>query len=314
MIKYIYSVLNSNNPNVFLLKLLLIITFCYFVHLFWMKSNKKTKYEGFTQELPYVLKTNENIYDSFYAEIYDDIHKPEHRVGYELLNIIDVTQPTTRNSCFLDVGSGTGKVVDELREAGYRAYGIDKAKAMVDVAEEKYPESEYQCGDILEPMAFEKGTFSHILCNYFTIYEMSDKRTFFRNCQHWLQPNGYLIVHLVNPDKFDPISPAAKTKLSTNPNKYSDKRITNSIVNFKDFQYKLNYDFGKVKSNVVEVKEFFIDENTSNIRENDNTLFIQSIDEIVTVANTNGFLTHAKFDMKDCNDDENQYIYIFEKI
>ena len=48
-------------------------------------------------------------------------------------------------------------------------------------------------------------SFSTITCFYFTIYYIKDKNTFLQNCYNWLMPGGYLVLHLVNRDKFDPI-------------------------------------------------------------------------------------------------------------
>ena len=40
----------------------------------------------------------------------------------------------------LDVGCGTGCMVDVLREAGSRAFGVDKSQAMVEFSKQKYPQ------------------------------------------------------------------------------------------------------------------------------------------------------------------------------
>jgi hypothetical protein len=160
-------------------------------------------------------------------------------------------------------------------------------------------------------MAFEKGTFSHILCTYFTIYQMEDKRTFFKNCYHWLMPNGYLILHLVERNKFDAISPIGKSKLIMNPkNIAGSPRITNTIVDFGGFEYKSSFDFSE--ENKVSIVEKFQDKMTKHIRQNEQTLQMETIEDILKMAN--GFTFKAKIDMKNCIDDENQFIYILEKI
>ena len=313
MIKFLFSILSSKNPNVFALKMTIILCILYLLYLFFKKKIDYQPKEAFTQKEKFILKTNEEIYDDFYSKIHEEIHRPQHRVGYELSNIIKTTQPT-RNSVFLDVGSGTGNTVNELREAGYRAYGIDKSHAMINVAEKKFPDCEYKCGNVMEPMIFERDTFTHILCSYYTIYQFEDKMTFLSNCHHWLMPNGYLILHLVNPLKYDTIAPIGKLKLGMNPHDFEKSRITDTIVEFPDFQYKSAYDFSKIKSNVVNITETFRDKTTSNIRQNTQTLYMEDINSIVKKVNEIGFASIGKFDMKDCIDDENQYIYIFEKI
>jgi SAM-dependent methyltransferase len=313
MFQYILSILNSKNINLIILKWLLIVVFIYIsIILFNKFGNKSSQQEGFTQQEPFVLKQNETIYDTFYSQIYDEIHKPILRTDFELNSIIKMTEPT-RNSVFLDVGSGTGDLVNELREAGYQAYGIDKSKAMIELSETKHPKNQYKCGDVMEPMSFEKNTFSHILCTYFTIYQMQDKRTFFNNCYHWLIPNGYFIIHLVEKAKFDTIMPIGKSNLIFNPNTINNSRITNTIVDFGGFEYKSSFDF-KDNENKVVLTEKFQDKTTKKVRQNEQILYMENIDSIVNLILSTGFSLKSKIDMKECIDDENQFIYIFERL
>ena len=314
MIKYIFSILSTKNPNMIILKILLLFTIIYLLQIFLRKKETYREQEAFTQNDKFLLKNDEDIYDEFYCQIHDNIHKPEYRVGYELIQIIKMTEPSALNSVFLDVGSGTGKIIHELQEAGYLAYGIDKSQAMVKQAEKKYPESEFKCGNVLQPMEFEKNTFTHVLCTYFTVYQIEDKKTFFYNVYNWLKPNGYFIIHLVNPDKYDTLSPIGKSKLVVNPHRFESSRITDTIVNFPDFQYTSKYDFNKMKSNVVTIKETFKDNKTSKIRQNVQTLHMEKLDYLVHMISNIGFIVKGKFDMKKCIDDDNQFMYIFEKI
>jgi hypothetical protein len=77
-------------------------------------KNKIPKYysEGFSQKEKFVLKNEDNIYDDFYVEMYDKIHLPHRRVPYEIKYILNTTQADDTNSIFLDIGSGTGHVVN----------------------------------------------------------------------------------------------------------------------------------------------------------------------------------------------------------
>lgn len=312
MFQYIATILNSKNINLIILKWLLLLVIIYISIILFNKFGKGYQQEGFTQIEPFVLKQNETIYDDFYSQIYDEIHKPILRTDFELNSIIKMTEPT-RNSVFLDIGSGTGDLVNELREAGYQAYGIDKSQAMIDISEAKHPKNEYKCGDAMEPMTFDKNTFSHILCTYFTIYNIQDKRTFFNNCYHWLIPNGYLIIHLVEKAKFDTIMPIGKSNLIFNPNAIHGSRINNTIVDFGGFEYKSSYNF-KENENKVVLTEKFQDKTTKNVRQNEQILYMDDLDNIVNLILSIGFSMKSKINMKDCIDDENQYIYVFERL
>jgi len=289
-----------------LISLSIIILIIHFFKLF----NTKPYYEGFNQNAPFVLKRNNQIYDSFYAMVYDDLYKTETRSDYEYKKIIEMTQPTEKSE-FLDVGSGTGHLVNNLNNAGYHAIGIDKSKAMINYSEKKFPDIDTKCGDVIDSMNYDKGVFTHITCMNFTIYHLEDKLTFFKNCYYWLMPNGYLIMHLVNRNKYNPIIPAANPPLLDNPQKYSNVRIKDSKINFIDFEYQNSHDFKTDNDKRVIMKETFTDASTKNIRQNELTLYMENIDEIVNIAKKCGFIPHAQIKLLN---DEHQYIYIFERL
>jgi SAM-dependent methyltransferase len=268
--------------------------------------------EGFSQNEKFVAKYNDQIYDQFYSEIYDELNKPNRRVPFEIQSIIKMTQADEK-SRFLDIGSGTGFVVNSLTEKGYEVIGVDKSKDMIEHANRRYPTSLFVLGDVMEPLTFEKTSFSHILCLYHTIYQFTDKVAFFRNCQHWLKPGGYLVVHLVNRHKFDTTIPAAKNIVFGSPQRFYEDRITDSVMNFKDFKFKVSYQFDKDTNQVV-VLETFIDKETSNIRQNEQTLYMEDINDIVSTANYCGFIPHGKIDLEPTTDDKYQFLYIFERI
>jgi len=311
MIGYLYKLFASKNPQVLLLKILVVLAVLFLIIKLVQRGKGPNSFdEGFTQDMPYIIKENAEIYDDFYCQIHDIIHQPNHRIESETLFVIQSTQPS-ENANFLDVGSGTGDFVHQLTDAGYRSYGIDRAGPMIDFAKEKYPEhaDQFIVGDVMKTLEFDSGTFSHIVCNYFTIYEIEDKRTFFRNCFFWLKSSGYLVLHLVDPDEFDAIAPAAKRVLQENPRHWKKERITETIVDFNDFQYKSNYHF----SDNVMFKQLFKDTKTNNIRENNQVLYMPDKNTILELAKVCGFTLHAKMTAKDYLDDPHQYIYILQR-
>ena len=287
--------------------ILLILSAFILTFHFFKQFQVKAKYEGFTQSSPFVLKQGNDIYDSYYTEVYDDLYKPETRVNYEYKSIIDMTQPSSENSVFLDCVSGTGHLVNKLVENGYQAYGIDKSQAMVEMSKKKFPDNDIKQGCVMNSMIFNKNTFTHITCMDFTIYHFEDKLTFIRNCYQWLMPNGYFIVHLADKDKYNPIVPAANPVLLENPQQYANKRITDSAVDFIGFQYKNSCN---CKSDSVVVTETFKDSTSSNIRQNELTLHMDKLESIIHMIQKCGFIAQANVQMKN---DKHQYIYVFEK-
>jgi 2-polyprenyl-3-methyl-5-hydroxy-6-metoxy-1,4-benzoquinol methylase len=313
MLKYLYTILKSTNPRFFYQKWLFIIIIALIIYYLY-KYSEPIKPETFSQEAPFVLKIDLDIYDDFYAGVYDGVTDRSRTCQKELYEIIKMTQPDTNNSTILDIGSGTGCVVGELVDAGYNAYGVDKSVAMIDIAEAKYPNIAFSNADVMDSMAFEKGLFTHILCLNFTIYEIPDKHAFFSNCYHWIKPNGYLVVHLVDREKF-----SAKTFkdglmdlafLWRTMEQPTNKRKLSTSAEFIDYVYDATYEFSE---EIVTFKEKFTDKQTQHIRQNENTLHMKSINEILKIASSIGFIVHAKTAMKSCNGDENQYLYVLER-
>ena len=96
-------------------------------------------------------------------------------------------------------------------------------------------------GDGLNNTLFRDNSLTHILCLYFTIYYMKVKMRFFYNCINWLMPGGYLVVHLVDKYKFDPILPPGNPLYIVSPQKYAKERITKTKITFNDFVYDSNF-------------------------------------------------------------------------
>ena len=233
-----------NKSSIWLKLFIIIALFLLFIKKFNLNNPKR---EGFSQMEKYVIKENDNLYDNFYVDYYDDLSKDLSKLKFEVNEICHATEPTKKNSKILDIGCGTGNLVNKFVKKGYKIKGVDKSKAMVDKASEKYPGCEFVHSDALDSMSHQPNSFTHILCTYFTIYYMEDKLTFFKNAYDWLKKNGTLTLHLVNRDKFNPIVNAADVLIAVSPQKYAKKRITNSLVKFKNFQYKADFKLQKHK-------------------------------------------------------------------
>lgn len=266
--------------------------------------------EGFIQKEKFILKEGPDIFDDFYVSLYDDLVFSKVKNNFELAEIIDSTSPT-KQSILLDIGSGTGHHVDLFEKRGITSIGLDSSPAMVERAQKLYPNSEFIVGDALEFMLFPPQSFTHISCLYFTIYYIKDKARFFQNSFDWLMPGGYLILHLVNRDKFDPVVDAADPLFLVSSQKFAKKRITNSLVKFNDFQYKADFDLQKY-NNVGIFTETFKDDNSKNVRQNIHTLYMKPQREILALAKEVGFILLGKIDMVSAQY-EYQYIYILQK-
>jgi SAM-dependent methyltransferase len=284
--------------------LVALIVVLFLFHLF------TTKKEAFVQKKKFIVKENTAVYDKFYSEIYDDLIFDKVKNEYEVGEIINITHPTNE-SRILDIGSGTGEIVSLFNKKGYKAEGIDISPAMIKRSHEKYPQLKFLEGDMTKSIHFQSNSFTHITSLYFTIYYIKNKLQFFQNCYDWLMPGGSLVIHLVNRDKFDPILNVADPLVWVSPQKYAKKRITSSLVKFKDFQYKANFDFYKEK-NLAEFTETMTDDNTKNVRKNIHNLYMPTQKKILAMAKNVGFILKGKIDLVNVQY-EYQYLYILYK-
>jgi hypothetical protein len=182
---------------------------------------------------------------------------------------------------------------------------------MINKAKKEYPSlaSNFKVGDGLNGTLFKDNSLTHILCLYFTIYYLKDKMLFFNNCMNWLMPGGYLIVHLVDKYKFDPILPPGNPLYIVSPQKYAKERITKTKVTFNDFVYNANF---KLQEDDIAIFDEKFKFNNGKVIKQEQVLYMEDLPTIVNMAMDAGFVIHAKIDMIQCAY-ENQYLYVFYK-
>jgi SAM-dependent methyltransferase len=310
MLERLISVFTSTNRNNRLFQTVILLAIVFIALSFYKKTYGPTGKEGFSQSDKYILKENGEIYDEFYSEIYDKLMLPQDKSQYIISKMIVMTEPSKQYSSFLDIGSGTGDLVASLRNSGYKAYGIDKSRAMVERSKIKYPDTPIKCGDSLIPITYDRGSFTHILCTGMTIYEIENQRQLFQNIYFWLQPNGYLILQLVVRDTFDTVIPGGNPGiLDGQVSKYAERRITDTLIDYVDFTYKSSYKFKDNGTQVVH-KEIFTDSTTKSIRENERTINIEEPNDILKIAVQYGFILKGKSSM----DSPGEYLYILERL
>lgn len=266
--------------------------------LFNLITQKKGIYEGFSQDKSFILKQDNNIYDDFYIEIYDNLNNTIKRTQYDIKKIIDITYLNNEIAYLLDVGCGTGCLVNEFIKKGIDIIGIDKSQNMINYSNNKYNHNVlknnispiiYQCIEAENPIIYERSTFSHILCLYMTIYEIKDKIKFFRNAFYGLQLDGYLIIHLtkgnddiIDDGNFRGFIDLGKPK-TLDENTIIKSGITKLQTNFGGFVYNKDW------TDIYNFKETFTDHKTHCIRQNELTLFYEPIDIIIEQCKLCGF-------------------------
>jgi SAM-dependent methyltransferase len=295
---------SSNWAKVIIIVVVLLIAITLF-------KSTTTKKEGYEQRDKFEFKTGPDIYDDFYATIYDHLVYNNILDDYAVGEIINKTTPTNQ-SIILDIGSGTGNVVAALSDKGLNAEGVDISQSMVKQAKENYPNYDFKQGDVRNAMLFNSGSFTHILCLYFTIYYIQDKAQFFSNCFNWLMPGGHLVVHIVDRDQFDPIIPPANPLITLSPQRYAPKRVTHSKVTFDDFKYAADFQLDNQNNTAKFVEKFSNKDSGKTFRKQEHEMFMESEDDILTMAQNTGFIVMGKVDLIKCGY-EYQYLYVLQK-
>ena len=292
--------------------LMKIIIACMLIYLITYIINKYTpQVEGFVQKEKFILKEGSEVFDNFYVDIYDQLTYEPVKNKYELGEIVLKTEMQPKISRVLDIGSGTGNHLRVLNHNNVNVTGLELSPSMVSKSKEKYPEINVLNGDAMDSMVFPGNSFTHIQCLSMTMYYIQNKKQFFENCFKWLMPGGYLSIHLVNKNKFNPMLRSANPLFMISPQKYAKTRITESIIQFNDFHYKRDFKYNK-GDNKAYFEETIKDENTNKVRKNNHILYMESQKEILAQAKNAGFILKENIDLVQCQH-EYEYIYILYK-
>lgn len=289
----------------------------FIIALTLMINYGRQQVEGFEEKTNDFIMNTEipDIYGDLYISLYDTLVFSKMKNDFEIGNLIEQTKPTEK-SIVLDVGSGTGHHVSSYKSHGIDSIGIDISPSMIKESKTNYPDLKFELGDVMNKSMFQDQSFTHISCFYFTIYYIQNKRQFFDNCMYWLKPGGFLALHLVNRDKFDPIIPAGNPLYMVSPQKYAKKRITNTIVHFDTIEYKSNFDIKKSVKNADSPNAFLVEtfknKKNGNVTKNEHAFYLSTQTEILNLAKEVGFIVVSKIDMIKCQYD-NQYIYFLQK-
>jgi SAM-dependent methyltransferase len=289
--------------------LVIIVIMLLFAILF--NKHKNQGREGFQDTKSFEFKDGPQVYDDFYANIYDHLVFNDVKNEYEIGEIIKQTKPTSE-SIILDIGCGTGNHVALLNRSGYKTIGIDNSQSMIKKAKEYYPDYDFVQGDALNAMEFQPSSFTHIICMYFTIYYLKDKMLFFNNCIKWLMPGGYLVVHVVDRDEFDPILPPANPLLMLTPQRYAKERITTSSVVFDSFKYNANFEYDKKNNSAKFIEKFKNKESGKVFRKQEHKFYMEPESVIISNAKDAGFIVLGKIDLISSGY-EYQYLYVLQK-
>lgn len=267
-------------------KLLILIAIILLVVVIFKNSSK----EGFIQKEQFLFKSGADLYDEFYANIYDYLVFNSIKNDYEIGEIVNKTSPTSVSK-ILDVGCGTGHRVASFAAKNMDVLGIDISPSMIEKAKANYPQYDFMVADATSSHNFMFNHFTHITCMNFTIYYIQDRVRFFQNCMQWLMNGGYFVIHLVNRKNMKNILSPAKMILD---------------------EYAYNADFQLDEQNNIAKYTEKITNSENKVRTNEHILYMPETNTIIDEILNAGFILHSQIDLINCQYD-NQYLYVFTK-
>jgi SAM-dependent methyltransferase len=293
---------NKSCKYIFISSVILII----FVIIFVVLNKKKNITEGFDNFMDDYIDPFDEVYVKLYSKVFNNIQ-------FIKYNIDEITQKTinkkyqTKDITILDAGCGSGLTYNLLSK-DYDKKGVDSSGYFVRLAKIRNPMGDFFNGNLKNEKLFEGSTFTHILPFLDTIYHNSieNMNLIFANFNYWLQPNGYLCIHILDKNKLDP-----------GPRKFSqyihDKNNNrHSVTYFNSFTHDAWWQHDTDDANLVKYHEKFT---LSNGHKKIHTthLYIPPIKEIIKMITFHHFklVNIIDFVKQDIEDIE---LYIFKKI
>jgi SAM-dependent methyltransferase len=279
--------------------------------------------EGFTTESEKTRVTwfeNDELYDGFYASVYDNLTQLSGRYPQEVTLIMHQwkKKAAADSMDILDCGSGSGIAsVMFAKQNVNSVVALDKSDAMLRRAQEvtllasgltqqQKDSITFLKGCMQNQSTFSPGQFSHAALLFFTIYYSKDTLGIFNNLYSWVRPGGELAIEVVNKYKFDPLLEAASPFTGLTVQKYSKKRVTKSKVDFDKFSYEAEFDLQDPTAEFREVFRF----KDKSVRRQRHTLTMRDINEIVHLAQTAGWTYSGYVDLVSAGF-EYAYVLIF---
>ena len=292
--------------------LIIILLFIIVISRLIKNSNLREDFENPKKQI--IIPSNDGIYDKFYAGIYVGLFGDRAKVLFEVTQITKhaLKKWGPQNSIkILDAGCGTGWHT-KLLSKDYDIIGLDRSAHMINQAKKINNADVLKLGNMKDSTLFNRNSFTHILCLYYTIYYIDNLNKMFSNFRKWLSPRGMIVIHVVDRDNFDPLLNASSPFPLFSLQKYSKKRLTESKVHFNDFLYKGKFNLDK-SNDIATFSEFFKYKNKPKIRKQEHKLYMPDTSVILEKARNNGFKLVHKIGLIPVNFEYN-YLYIFRKM
>lgn len=266
-----------------------------------LSRSDKEGFQGAAQDSRHDWLNNKQLYDKFYAGVYDLLVQPQKRSAAEVAYLLKrwTEGSSAGNLRILDAGCGTGiSSLGFAKEGVAKVIALDESEPMLEHArtinlaastltDEQRNRIDWRRGDLNDSAALKPSEVDAACLLYFTTYYIRDLDVLFRNLALWVRPGGHLAVHVVNKYKFDPMLDAASPFMFS-LQKYSKERLTKSKVKFDKFDYEAEFGLDPDSPTTAEFRETFrFRDNT--VRRQRHNFFMPDISLIVNKAKSAGW-------------------------
>jgi ubiquinone/menaquinone biosynthesis C-methylase UbiE len=279
----------------------------------WMSS-----VENFENEDGVTFEDNTQMYDETYASVYNPLWHSNEKLKFEQVSMQDIAlaEWPVATVRVLDMCCGTAPHACWFKNLGVDYIGVDTSKAMLAKARKDCATAKFQEGDVTQVHLFPQKSMTHCILLDFSIYQFENPKILSDNAYQWLQPGGFFVVHLVDPDKFDPILDLATPFAAFSLQKYSLERQTDSSIYFDKFKYLGRFKKNKDEDN-AEFEETFTyynkeDNGGKKYRQNKHRWMMPSKERMFDIIKSSGFRMVEAVPMLNAGK-EYQYLCYFTK-
>ncbi len=269
---------------------LAVLVFLMYGITIWMSS-----IENFENEDGDTFQDPEEMYDETYASIYNPLWHSNEKLQFERVSMQDISLADWPKAAVrvLDMACGTAPHACWFKNLGVDYIGVDISEAMLKKARKECAAAKFQKGDITQVSMFPQKSMSHCILMNFSVYQFENSKLMSDNAYQWLQPGGYFIVHLVDPDNFDPVLDLATPFAAFSLQKYSLDRKTDSNIYFDKFKYLGQFNKKKDDDQATFTETFtYYDKSENNgnkYRENIHRWTMPSKERMIDIFKTSGF-------------------------
>jgi hypothetical protein len=265
-----------NNYQIIAIISMVIFTIIYIIKLNNEYLTKKDNIELFTdiiQNESYLCKTNNDIFDKHYIDLYNLIYydREINIYVFDKLNetIFDKNKNKNKNKNkgkninFLIIWPNHDFFIKQFNKYHYSSeliqdkYIITKKIATQNSYLNEHFKKLCKCEtfnyDLLTLFTFDLQSFTHIILNNFNIYKLTfkDQLKFIDNISLWCKNNGYFIIYLLNEEIFEDEKKNPLFNLTNSTN------VNNGNIQFDKFNVNTSFRYGDKNSKYknISVKE-----------------------------------------------------------